>query len=476
VRGFSRLVVVALAWGALTAGARYPWAYWPLAVGCALLGVWSIRANQSWRRPEWRILALALSVVAVAIAIQAVPLPAGVVYRLSPAAPEFLRLYEIGYATHPPAWQTLSIGPTATWTALVLFAAFSIFLLGLIDAFGRVPLERFVVRLMVLGVAMAVFGVVQRAASGTEPYVYGVWKAPPLSTPFGPFFNRNHFAGWMLMALSLALGYATAALRASDPPTHGGPTAWLRWTSTPDASRFMVAAFAVFAMAASLVVTGSRSGIVAFGIATVVFGVMVVLHAPGRRARHAVAGGMVILFAGAVAWAGAQSTLMRFSLASSDLQGRVAAWRDTVRIAGDFAVTGTGLGTYDRAMIVYQTGDRIAFFAQAHNDFLQVLAEGGALVSVPALAAAVVIAVLARRRLRGAVGGATRGNRARGDMPSDVVSRWLRAGALAGIVGIAAQSMVEYSLQRAGNAALCVVLLGLVLHRPRDVRPSESGS
>ncbi len=38
--------------------------------------------------------------------------------------------------------------------------------------------------------------------------IYGFWQPRNLlTTPFGPFVNKNHFAGWMLMAMPLAAGY-----------------------------------------------------------------------------------------------------------------------------------------------------------------------------------------------------------------------------------------------------------------------------
>jgi O-antigen ligase len=473
VKGFSRLVLLALAWGALTAGARYPWAYWPLAAVCAGLGLWGLVSCRSWARREWRTLATALALLGGAIAVQAVPVPYGVFAGLTPAADRFLQSYQIGFLLNRPAWHALSIAPGATLQILALYAAFALFLLGLVDALGRIRLERFVVRLIGLGVALAVFGVVQRAAAGIEPLIYGFWKAPPLSTPFGPFFNRNHFAGWTIMTLSLAMGYAVAALRASDHPRVASPGEWMRWLATPEASRFLVSAFAALAMATALVVTGSRSGVAAFGLAVIVFGGLVIRQAAGRTSRRIAIAAMAMLFVGAIAWAGTHSTLARFSLASADLPGRVAAWRDTLRIAGDFPLVGSGLGTYGQTMIVYQTGDRIAMFAHAHNEYLQLLAEGGALVVLPALGALAMIVALGRRRLQEAAAHAGPAAGPRGVAP-EALAFWLRAGATAGLVGIAAQSVVDYSLQRPGNAVLFVVLLGVLLHRPRTSRTAPA--
>jgi hypothetical protein len=49
----------------------------------------------------------------------------------------------------------------------------------------------------------------------------------------------------------------------------------------------------------------------------------------------------------------------------------------------------------------------------------------------------------------------------------DTMTRWMRAGAVAGLIGIAAQSTVEFSLQMPGNTVMFVLLLALALHRPQ---------
>jgi O-antigen ligase len=103
------------------------------------------------------------------------------------------------------------------------------------------------------------------------------------------------------------------------------------------------------------------------------------------------------------------------------------------------------------AMLVYQTSERTAIYMQAQNDYLQLVAEGGVLVSVAALVVVLVILTRIVRRFR--------------DGDSDSLRYWARAGAVAGLAGIATQSVVEYSLQRPGNTAVLVVLLALAMHR-----------
>src|SRR6185436_18031871 len=42
--------------------------------------------------------------------------------------------------------------------------------------------------------------------------IYGIWKPPLAAHVFGPYPNRSHYAGYVVMAIPLALGLAVEAL------------------------------------------------------------------------------------------------------------------------------------------------------------------------------------------------------------------------------------------------------------------------
>ncbi|MCA1587081.1 MAG: O-antigen ligase family protein, partial [Acidobacteria bacterium] len=124
-------------------------------------------------------------------------------------------------------------------------------------------------------------------------------------------------------------------------------------------------------------------------------------------------------------------------------------WRDALRIAHDFPLTGTGLNTYERAAAVYRT---TSYRHQAaHNDYLEIASDGGLLLVIPALALAVAFVKTVLRRFRENAGNA--------------VAFWQRAGAVVGLLGIACQELFEFSLQIPGVTALFVVLCAIAVHR-----------
>jgi O-antigen ligase len=86
---------------------------------------------------------------------------------------------------------------------------------------------------------------------------------------------------------------------------------------------------------------------------------------------------------------------------------------------------------------------------EAHNDYMQLLAEGGVALAAVVLAALVVLGALIRRRFR-----------AKEDDPT---TYWIRVGATTGLVAIAFQELVEFSLQMPGNAALFAVVAAIAI-------------
>ena len=50
---------------------------------------------------------------------------------------------------------------------------------------------------------------------------------------FGPFINRNHFAGWMVMALPIVVGYSCGVVGSLRLPQRRGVSDWLHWAAWP---------------------------------------------------------------------------------------------------------------------------------------------------------------------------------------------------------------------------------------------------
>ena len=217
--------VLLIAWGALAFGAVYPWAYTPLLAASSVVGVVACLRKGARLPTGARSTLVALGVVAAAVSLQLLPLPLSLLQALSPSTDTFLRNYDISYALAGTP-HALSIQPRATGLGLLFLAAFSLLFAGLVKAFSTSGIRKVASAIATVGVILALIGIVQKAVLGDHAYmgmkIYGLW-APEwkLTTPFGPFVNKNHFAGWMLMGLPVAIGLALAPRSARCGPVTG---------------------------------------------------------------------------------------------------------------------------------------------------------------------------------------------------------------------------------------------------------------
>jgi O-antigen ligase/polysaccharide polymerase Wzy-like membrane protein len=466
-------VVSLIAWGALAFGAVYPWAYVPLVIGCAALGIIALIIERR-SGPPIVGLAAGLSAIAIAVALQIVPLGASTVARISPAADTFLRNFDLSYrlartqgespaATAPAALtHTLSIEPDKTMLGLALFLGFAVFLPGmvrLVSARGASPIAR---SLVVVGMVMALIGIGQATLlinkDGVVTKIYGFWKPQMGGNPFGPFVNHNHFAGWTIMVLPLAIGGACAAWERATRFSRVDARD-LAWLSNRSAAGVLLMMLAAAVMALALFMTQSRSGMAAFAVAILIFAWVLTSRQATSKGRMLAAVLIAGLFVGATSWAGVGRIANRLSATPGDVVtpgGRLQTWSDAIYIIRDFAFTGAGLDTFGTAMMVYQSSERYLHYQEAHNDYLQIAAEGGLLVGIPVLVTLAIFVRNVRRRFR--------------EAPKEGTTYWLRVGAVVGLVSVGLQSLVEFSLQMPGNAVLFVLVAAIALHQSPNLR------
>jgi O-antigen ligase len=202
-------------------------------------------------------------------------------------------------------------------------------------------------------------------------------------------------------------------------------------------------------MAVALVWSMSRSGIAAGTL-----GCLIVAGAAAKRmgtTRAAFACGAIVLtLFVALSWKGADQLAAWYGKTNT-LEWRFRLWNDTVPALEDFWITGAGLNTYGQVMLVYPQTDAGVHAQQAHNDYLQLAVEGGALVCIPALILILALGRLIVRRLR---------------EPQDETTWWIRLGAVAGLCGMALQSFTEFSLQIPGVALLFATCVAIAIHEP----------
>jgi O-antigen ligase len=263
----------------------------------------------------------------------------------------------------------------------------------------------------------------------------------PQSQAFGPFINRHHFAGYMELTIALPLG--------------------LIFSNAIEREKKFIYMFAAALMGVALVMTNSRGGIVSL-IAELLF--LVSLMGIGRRhskkrsekrprlksaaARAGLALALVIVLFGGVALLGGEEALSRLvgSVNADDpTTGRAHFWSVTVDIIKNHPVIGTGLGAFGVVYTGYDTRNGLYRLEQAHNDYLQVLSDGGIVGAVLGL---VFLVALFR------MGFARRESR-------DDFRRGVATGALAGCFAVLVHSFFDFTLHTTSNSLLFLVLAAL---------------
>ena len=343
-----------------------------------------------------------------------------------------------GGALSLPTITSLSLDPYTTRLVLIQVASLLIYFAATL-AFTDSPRRlRILVRnVTIFGFMLALFGLIQNFTSPTKIY----WiREQPMSTPFGPFVNRHHFAGYMELALALPLG--------------------LLFSGGVERDKRLLYWFAVAIMGIALIMTNSRGGIISL-VAEVCF--LVAVSGFGRkeatgeegagkggRARAAVvrvglALALVITLFVGVVLLGGESGLSRFvgTVSTEDpTTGRTHFWSMTLNIIRDHPLMGAGLGAFSLAYTRYDTRNGFFRVEQAHNDYLQVLADTGLVGAICGLFFIVALFRMGFQRRE----------------TDDLFRRGVAMGALAGCFAVLVHSFFDFTLHTTSNALLFLVL------------------
>ncbi len=326
----------------------------------------------------------------------------------------------------------ITVYPFLTWTALLRWGACFIIYFVATQVFReRNDLRILTWFLVLLGFSVALEGIVQQFTGGGK--IYGFRELHLGGEPFGPYVNRNHFAG--LMELLTPVGLSFLAFRG------------LRRDLVP-----LVGLFTLVPVGA-IILAASRGGLIAFAFELSLLAVIYVSRRSGKmRLGPAIA--FIVVLASLVAWLGVGRALERFSAKGP---GEVTAYRrwtmtkGTLRVFLAHPITGTGLGTLVVEFPRYDTDYDGKLVDHAHNDYAEALAELG----LPgAICGAAFLWLLLKASIRG--------------MQTDQAhfSVAYHIAAFIACAGILFHSFVDFNLHIPSNALLFLIQAGLLVTPP----------
>jgi len=347
--------------------------------------------------------------------------------------------------------RTLSLDPSSTRLFVVQMCALAVYFVATLIFTDTPRRLRMIVRtIMIFGFLLAMFGLTQSFTSdGTRVYWF---RQLAQSTAFGPFINRHHFAGYMELAIALPLG--------------------LLFSGAIESYKRPIYAFVALMMGVALILTNSRGGLISLA-AEILF--LVVVAGPGlrhgerparaQRIRSALLracfafGLIVVLIGGTIAVGGSDVFTRLFGTvnANDPTTGRAHFWSVTSDVIKAYPVVGSGLGSFSVIYTRYDTRNGYYRLEQAHNDYLQILADGGIVGGILGLAFLIILfgKGFARRET------------------DDKFRRGVATGALAGCFAVLIHSFFDFTLHTTANALLFLVLAALATQDGRVDQSSK---
>lgn len=330
--------------------------------------------------------------------------------------------------------------PFLTRSELLRFAAYMIFFFLVVQAFReRADFVFLLWFLMFLGFAIALLGIIQHFTSPGK--IYWLREFPTGGEPFGPFVNRNHFAGFE--ELVLPLGLALLVFRGLRRDT------------------FSLGVLLTIVPIGAIILSGSRSGIICFGFEVAVLALLARSRRTSEGPRFGVLGPVALAAVALIIWLGAGRAIERFSTlrpGEVSLSRRMMMTRSALQIFLAHPVKGTGLGTI---VAVFPQYDRLydgKVVDHVHNDYVEWLAETGLLGGLCGIAFLWLL---------------YRGAQASFEAEQGHFSRAMHVGAIAAVSGLLLHSLVDFNLHVPSNTLLFLLQASLATSA---ALPSESTS
>ena len=344
---------------------------------------------------------------------------------------------------------------TASFWSAAKFLALAIFIKIILSATRR-QIEFVIWSLIFTGNFYAVFGIIRFILQAGFSQIFGWFMLPELrpGIGFGTFINQNHFAYLMLMNLGLNAGIVICGRLEIN-------------------IRRLLFIFCLIIFAA-IILTASRGGIIS---SLVVVGVLILLPKGGffgnkssgeREAFQSKFGSfgkrliglavLIIALVFGIVLIGQERVLQRFEEFPAEFQTktnsysflRVDVWQATVKMIGDHPFYGVGFGGFRVAVSEYAEISGALAPREAHNDYLELVASGGAVAALCVVWFLYFFGKSLKRRI---------------SESSTPFHDAARIGAIGAFAGIGVHNFFDFGLHLIGNQLFLAALLSVAVHR-----------
>jgi len=380
------------------------------------------------------------------ILLQVLPVPPQFIKILSPSTYEIYKGSLL--VADPSAWIPLSVNPKATLAEFFRFSSYAALYIVTVQLMTRKELlKRTVFIIVICASFISFFGIIQHLVSNNK--IYWFRELTQGGVPFGPYVNRNHYAGFMGMLFPLVIGLFLFHKPHVSYTSLREKIAEL--FNLEETNIYLLLGFSAILIGTSVFLSLSRSGIISLSVSMMFFGFMLLGQDIHRR-RAMIIIIVCTLIALSVGWFGWGPIIERFKelypVEGDISEFRPIIWNDSRQLLKDFLLTGAGFGSYISIYPLYKSLPVELVVDHAHNDYIELLSNGGVIaffLSTWFITAVVIKSFKVYRKRH------------------ELLSLYLVIGSVTGILSILLHSFTDFNLSIGANGLYFFFLLGLVV-------------
>jgi O-antigen ligase len=309
----------------------------------------------------------------VFLGLQLLPLPFFLLQSISPAAAHHIsQLTGQSTGFHP-----LSLVPYETLGFGFRFLVYALLFLALVHVqFNKQEMVS-ILKILILSAVLQVILGLLKYLHGNQYFFLFFHKLEASDSGVkyltGTLGNPNHFAFYLGMVLPLFLALLFLKLQFLET----GKSLREKIIAAVDKNKLLLLYAAVpVLLGTGIILTGSRAGIITMVLSFLIFAQLAVYLKQVKSIRKKLAFFFIVITAAAL-FIGVQNTVKKFLSTSFESSGRFLRWPATLAMSKEFLIFGAGLGTYRYSYFLYDPDEAGNWSTHAHNDYLEILAEGG---------------------------------------------------------------------------------------------------
>ena len=388
--------------------------------------------------PGWGLLVLLLAVLLPLLYLLPVPLE---VWAGLPGRAPYLEMLQFSRGlSDSSSARALSIWPFASeagWYALLVPVAVFLLTVGLA--------ERRLWLLVKIVLVMALF----QALLGLMQFVDGPDSVLRLGNPYynhsgvGTYVNRNHLAGFLVMALPLAVALSVG------PLAEAGAAVTRKAGHLSNMLSTLLFGALIIVLLVGLVFTRSRAGI---GLGLLGLLLSALVFSVGLRSRKLLLMVVMLLLAAlaAAVTIGLEPIIARYASPDTIDNERWRIFSAAWEAAQQFFPIGSGPATFPLVFPMFQPSDMTGFINRVHNDYLEVYFDGGLVLFIPVVL--LLLMYMMRWKAFWARGGWGR-------------FQVLQVASGLSVLLLLLHSLVDFNLHIPANAVYFAFLAGVFFHR-----------